>query len=370
MKITFLSNNLQNKISFLNHAISVRGQLPILSNFLLEAKEGKLFISATDLEIGISSSLPVNIEKEGRVTIPAKNFSDLLSNLEDQKITLTLDGETLNLTGEKIKASFQTMPADDFPKLYEEKGEEIVSIKKKDIEEYISRVAFSAAIDSSRPALSGVLIDKDKGEALLVATDGYRLSLQKNVFKTAQELEKPLVVPARVIKELVSIKEDDENVKVFVSEKNNQILFTQGETSLVGRLIEAEYPDYEKIIPKEFSTKTEVSREALQNAIKICSVFARETANIIKISIGNTKMIISANSPSVGADTVEIDAKTTGEENEIAFNAKYLLDALSAISEENLVFEMNGPLNSGVFKIKGNDSFLHLIMPIRVQEQN
>jgi len=367
MKITFLSGNLQNKISFLNHAVSTRGQLPILSNFLLEAKNGKLFISATDLEIGISSNLPVNIEKEGSITVPAKNFSDLLSNLENQKITLSLDGETLNLTGEKIKASFQTMPADDFPKLYEEKGEEIVSIKKSAIEEYFLRVVFSAAIDSSRPALSGVLIDKDHGEALLVATDGYRLSLQKNVFGASGELKKALVVPARVIKELLSIKEEDENVKFYVSEKNNQVLFTQGDTSLVGRLIEAEYPNYEKIIPTEFNTKTEVSREALQNAIKICSVFARETANIIKFSIDKNKIIVSANSPSIGEDAVEVEAKTTGEENEIAFNAKYLLDALSMVNEENLVFEMSGPLNAGVFKIKGNDSFLHLIMPIRVQ---
>jgi DNA polymerase-3 subunit beta len=152
-----------------------------------------------------------------------------------------------------------------------------------------------------------------------------------------------------------------------VSEKNNQILFSQGETSLVGRLIEAEYPNYEKIIPTEFNTKTEVAREALQNAIKICSVFARETANIIKFSIDKNKIIVSANSPSVGEDTVEIEAKTSGEENEIAFNAKYLLDVLAAVNEENLIFEMTGPLNPGVFKIKGNDSFLHLIMPIRVQ---
>lgn len=367
MKITFLSANLQNKISFLNHAVSTRGQLPILSNFLLEAKNGKLHISATDLEIGISSSLPVNIEKEGKITIPAKNFSDLLTNLENQKITLTLEGETLNLKGEKVKASFQTMPAEDFPKLYEEKGDEVITLKKSEIEEFVLRVAFSAAIDSSRPALSGVLIDKDKGEALLVATDGYRLSLQKNVFRATEELNKALVVPARVIKELLSIKEEDESVKVFVSGKNNQILFIQGETSLVSRLIEAEYPDYEKIIPKEFNTKTEISREELQNAIKICSVFARETANIIKFSIGKNNLIVSANSPSVGEDTVEIEAKTTGEENEIAFNAKYLLDVLSAVNEESLIFEMTGPLNPGVFKIKNNNSFLHLIMPIRVQ---
>jgi DNA polymerase-3 subunit beta len=287
--------------------------------------------------------------------------------MTNQKITLSLDGETLNLTGEKVKASFQTMPAEDFPKLYEEKGEEIISAKKADIEEYILRTVFSAAIDSSRPALSGVLLDKEKNEVLLVATDGYRLSLQKNVFKALEGLTKPLVVPARIIKELLSIKEEGDVVKVFVSQKNNQIIFLQNETILVGRLIDAEYPDYEKIIPTEFATKVEIERERLQNAIKICSVFARETANIIKFSIEKNKIIVSANSPSVGEDAVDVDAATTGEENEIAFNAKYLLDVLSAVTSEVLVFEMNGPLNPGVFRIKGDNSFLHLIMPIRVQ---
>ena len=367
MKVVFLSDNLQSKISFLGHAVSTRGQLPILSNFLLEAKNGKLTISATDLEIGISTSLPVNVIKEGRVTVPAKNFSDLLGNLGSQKITLTLEEKTLNLNGEKVKASFQTMPTEDFPKLYEDKGDEIAQIKKADIEEFISRVVFAAAIDGSRPALSGVLLDKDKEGVLLVATDGYRLSLQKNVFKTKVGLKKPLVIPARIIRELLTINEDREEVKVFISDKNNQILFNQRQTNLIGRLIDAEYPDYGKIIPTDFNTKVEVEKEPLQNAIKICSVFARETANIVKISIGKNKLTVSANSPSIGEDIVELGAKVNGEENEIAFNAKYLLDILATINVENLIFEMTGPLNPGVFKIKGDDSFLHLIMPIRVQ---
>jgi DNA polymerase-3 subunit beta len=367
MKITFLSDNLQKKISFLNHAVSSRGQLPILSNFLLEAKDGKLIISATDLEIGISSSIPVNIETEGRTTIPAKNFSDLLTNLGSQKITLHLDGDTLTLKGEKINASFQTMPAEDFPKLYEEKGEELTTLKKTEIEENVLRVVFAAAQDSNRPALSGILLDDDKNMVTMVATDGVRLSLQKNVFKTKEGLKKPIVVPARIIRELLSIKEDEGVVRVFISEENNQILFAQGETTLVGRLIGAEYPDYEKIIPAQFETKTDLNREQLLNAIKICTVFARETANIIKFTLKKDKLIVSANSPSVGEDNVEVEAKTIGEENEIAFNAKYLLDVLTGVNKEELVFEMTGPLNPGVFKIKDDDSFLHLIMPIRVQ---
>ena len=367
MKLTFLSDNLQRKISFLNHAVSSRGQLPILSNFLLEAKNGKLTISATDLEIGISSNIAVNIETEGRITIPAKNFSDLLSNLGSQKLTLSLDKETLTLKGEKINASFQTMPAEDFPKLYEEKGEELVTLKRSEIEENILRVVFAAAQDSGRPALSGILFDEDKNSITLVSTDGVRLSLQRNVFKAKAGLRKPIVVPARIIRELLSIKEDEDSIRVFVSEENNQILFAQGETTLVGRLIGAEYPDYQKIIPQSFDTKIDIGRDELLNAIKICSVFARETANIIKFTIKKEKIIVSANSPSVGEDNVEVEAKTSGEENEIAFNAKYLLDVLAAVNKEDLVFEMTGPLNPGVFKIKNDETFLHLIMPIRVQ---
>lgn len=367
MKVSFLSGNLQKKLSFLNHAVSQRGQLPILSNILIQAKKGKLTISATDLEIGISSSINVSVEREGETTVPAKNFFDLLTNIGNQKITLTLEGETLKLSGEKIKATFQTTPPDDFPTLYEEKGEELINIKKSQIEDFITRVVFAAALDSSRPALSGVLLDKEKNEVLFVATDGYRLSLQKNVFKTKEELEKPIAIPSRVIREILLISEDSDDLRAFVSKKNNQILFTLGETILVGRLIEGEYPEYQKIIPTDFNTKTEVNREELLNAIKICSVFARETANIIKLTIEKDKIIVSANSPAVGEDAVEVPAKTIGEENEIAFNAKYVLDLLTSLDKEDLVFEMTGPLNPGVFKIKEDNSFLHLIMPIRVQ---
>lgn len=367
MKVSFLSNNLSDKISFLNHAVSSRGQLPILSNFLLEAKKGSLFLSATDLEIGIQTSIPVNVEKEGKTTVPAKNFSDLISNLGSQKITLNLEGETLKLVGEKTKATFQTMSSEDFPTLYEEKGEEFVKIKKKEVETFLTRVVFASAIDSTRPALSGVLLDKDKDEVNFVATDGYRLSLQKNVFKTSQELKRPIVIPSRVLREMLSLKEETEEISIFVSFKNNQVLFFQGDTTLVGRLIDSEYPEYNKIIPTEFAIKTQVDRQELLSAIKVCSVFARETANIIKLSVEKEKIIVSANSPSVGEDSVEVEAKTTGEENQIAFNAKYLLDVLSYLDKNDIVFEMNGPLNPGIFKIKEDNSFLHLIMPIRVE---
>ena len=205
----------------------------------------------------------------------------------------------------------------------------------------------------------------------MVATDGYRLSFKKHLFgKKGQQKEGvSMLVPSRVVRELILITKDTDEVKTYISKENNQIIFCQNDLTLVGRLIEADFPAYEKIIPPDFSTKTEFDKDALQKAVKACYVFARSSANIVKLSIRKEKIIAYVNTPSVGENTVEVEAKTIGEENEIAFNARYLLDLFSNIEEESMVFEMTGPLNPGVFKIAGDDSFLHLIMPIRVQQE-
>ena len=376
MKASLLSENLQKKIIFANHAISARSQLPILLNFLIEAKDGKISISATDLEIGIVTQIPANVEKEGATTVTAKTLTELMGIIPHGKITLGFEEERgLVLRGDKTKTVFQTTTPEEFPKLYEEKGQKILTLGKEDIEKTLPKVVFAASPDLERPALSGVLIKEDENGFLLVATDGYRLSLERHALKKLKKEEGKekisILVPSRVIRELVQmVKEEGETgVEVYVSKEKNQIIFSQNETTLVGRLIEAEFPNYEKIIPTDFSTKTIFDRQDLQQAIKAGYVFARQTAGIIKLSIKKDKISVSANAPSVGENTIEVEAKTTGEENEIAFNARYLLDFLSNITSEVISFEMTGPLNPGVFKEEGNNSFIHLIMPIRVQQE-
>ena len=382
MRVSLLSENLQKKILLLNHAISTMTQLPILLNFLIEAKKGKLSISATDLEVGIVADIPAKIEREGSVTVPAKTFTELMGIFPLDKIMLETQEGGLVLTGEKIKTVFQTTPADDFPKLYEEKGNKVLTLRKETIARDFSKIVFAASPDSERPALSGVLIKEESSPAgegfLLVATDGYRLSLKKQALKNVKKNPPAggvqdkisLLVPSRVIRELILMEKDVEggDVMVYSSAEKNQVVFSQNDTTLIGRLIEAEFPNYEKIIPEEFSTKTVFQREDLQIAIKAGYVFARQTAGIVKMSVRKDKIIVSANAPSVGNNTIEVDAKTQGEENDIAFNARYLLDFLSNTTSEEISFEMTGPLNPGVFREEEDPSFLHLIMPIRVQE--
>jgi len=370
MKVTVLREHLQTKLTLVNHGVSSKNQLPVLLHILLEAQKGFLILSSTDLEIGIIARVTANIEEEGSITVPAKLFTELISSLSEEKITLELQEKSLVIKTQKTKSTLSTIEANEFPKLYEEKGDKITEIPAEVIQKDFIKVAFSVSADSTRPALSGILIKKEEDKALFVATDGYRLSLKKEniVVKTKEEeTEKHLLVPARVIREVMNIKEEG-NLSVYVSFSNNQVIFEQGETTIVGRLIDATYPSYEKIIPSNTSIKAVFDKEEMFKAIKLSSLFARDNANIIKFTVSKAGIEVSAQTPSLGQNTVSVEAKVQGEENEIAFNARYLLDLFSHLSEEIIEFEMTGPLSPGVFKIAGDSSFLHLIMPIRVQQ--
>lgn len=369
MKVTLLAENLKNQLSFVNHAISSRSDLPVLLHILIEATEGKVILKSTDLEIGIQVTLPAEVEEEGGVTVPAKTFTELISSLAQEKVTLETQEGSLRVVSKKTRSAFQTIPKEEFPKLFEEKGELAATLTINELKKDTSMVVFSSSSDTARPALSGILMKKEKNGFLFVATDGYRLSLKHHSASLGSDNEdQALIVPARVLREVISMKEEGEEIAVYISKSSNQVLFEIGNTLLVGRLIEAQFPQYEKIIPTDHASQSTFEREEMLKAVKICSIFAREAANIIKLSLKKDKIIVSSQTPSLGENTVEIEANLTGEENEIAFNARYLLDVLSNLSDEILSLEMTGPLNPGVFKVKDNTSFLHLIMPIRVQQ--
>lgn len=367
MKVTIITSNLQSKLSFINHAIPPKPQLPILQNILIETQNNKLKISSTDLEIGIEVYIPCTIEEEGDVTIPARTFIELINSISEESITLQTDQDNLLVTSKKTRSVFQTIKSDEFPKLYKEKGENIAEFHQEQMKKDFSAIIFASSQDTTRPALSGILVKQEKEGFLLVATDGYRLSLKHHKASRGTKSENQMIIPARVFRELMSIKEESEKIQVFVSKESSQILFEQGETLLIGRLIDGAFPNYEKIIPTDFSASIHFDREELQKAVKICSIFARDSANIIKLSLSKNQIVVSSKSPSLGENTVTVEALLKGEENEIAFNSRYLIDVLSGIEEKELIFEMTGPLNPGVFKIADDNSYLHLIMPVRVQ---
>lgn len=368
MKFSVLAETLHTNLSFVNRAVSSRSQLQVLFNILLEVKGKTLALCATDLEVGIQTEQEVSVEKEGAVTIPARQFTELISSLPPGEITIETKDSSVEVRGEKTKSTFQTLPKEEFPKLYEERGERVAVFAKEEMTRDFGRVVFAASSDVGRAALSGVLLQQDKEGLLLVATDGYRLSLKRQEAKKTEETREKrlLIVPARVVREAVFVKEGGE-VSLFVSRANNQVMFSKRGASVVGRIIEANFPDFQKILPTQVETKATFDKEEMEKAVKISLVFAREAANIVRFSLSKNGITLSANTPSVGENTVVVAATVNGEENEIAFNARYISDFLANVEGDEVVFEMTGPLNPGVFKIKGDESFLHLIMPIRVQ---
>jgi len=368
MHFTVLKENLNKVLPTVGRNISTRTQLPILSNILLKTEKGQIKLATTNLELGMSFTIPAKIEKEGEITVPGKLLTEFVSNLTADKIEFILEGTNLLVKTNKTNASFTTIPASDFPPF-----PDITKIKSpfpfKKIKNTIGRIVFAASTDEGRPVLTGVKTVITNGKITFSATDGYRMSLEEVKLSEKQE-DLNIILPAQTLSEVMRISQElkTEEIGFSIIENKNQAIFTLPGTLIFTRLIDGEFPNVEKIIPASFKTKTVIDRDQFIQAVKTVSLFARGAANIVKIKIEKEGLRLSANTPQVGSDEDFVEAQVSGEELEIAFNFRYLLDLLSNFPEERLVFETSGPLNPGVFKpVSPALSFLHIIMPVRVQ---
>lgn len=377
MKIVCLQENLLKGINIVSRFVSFKNQLPVLGNIFLKAEKNQLKLSATNLETGINYWLGAKVEKEGEFTIPAKIFGEFISSLPKDKVDIEKKEKSLKIKCLSYSAEINGLPADEYPKIPSFEKESF-SFKKEEILGAIKQVFFSAATDEGRPVLTGILIFFGKKDTIFVATDGYRLSFKK-INKTISFPDNKegikenfkIIVPAKTMMELGRIieEEDNEEVKVLLTQEKNQITFHYGEIDLVTRLIEGEFPAYEKIIPENYKTKIVLSKEDFWRAIKTASIFARESANIVRLKIEKGVLKISANAPQVGKNEITLEGKQEGEENSIAFNSRYLLDFLANTEGNEVIFEMTESLSPGVFKTKEDNSHFHIIMPVRVQEE-
>jgi len=376
MKVIILQENLNQGLTICSRFVAPRPQLPILANILLKTEKGRLKLSATDLEMGVNIWVGGKIEKEGEITISAKTVNEFVASLPPEKVNLELKENNLIVSSTFSKSVFPTIAAADFPKIPGFPKKTALSMSLSLFSQSVAQVAFAAATDEGRPVLTGVLLKpKDKGFSL-VATDGYRLSVKK-VGSGKWEAGSGIIIPAKALIEASRVKggegekegkeKKDGTLQIGLTEKQNQVVFALPDLELSSRLIEGEFPDFEKIIPTETKTTIIFDREEFLRAVRIASIFARESANIVKLKIEKGKLKISANAPQVGENESIIDVKIKGEEQEIAFNFRFLLDFLNSISSEQVTLEMTGALNPGVFKPLSDDSFLHIIMPVRVQ---
>ncbi|MDD5731436.1 MAG: DNA polymerase III subunit beta [Patescibacteria group bacterium] len=377
MKITCIQENLNKALMHSSRIISLRSSLPILDNILLSTDQGRLKISATDLELGINYWIGAKIEKDGAIAVPSRLLTEFISNIKEEKISIKVEETEVIIDGEKYNATIKGVSPEDFPTIPDISRDFLFSISSKDLLNAINQVAFAAAGDNTRPILSGIFFKIEKDVLKMAATDSYRLAEKKIKVIKSDKSSKTFIIPTRTISEVGKILKDaGEKVEVCFDE--NQILFNFGSIHLISRLIDGQYPNYEQIIPTEFENEVLVDKQELFNVCKVASLFARESANSIKMSIKPEKvkegekeketggiLSIVGQGVQIGESISKIPVKTKGKEIEISFNAKYILDVLPNIPEKNVEIKFSGSINPCLIKGEGKQDYLYVIMPLR-----
>jgi len=369
MKLKILQENLSNAINLASYFVSANPRLPILSNIYFKGEKTGLVIVATDLETGIKKEIPAKVEKQGETTVSARTITELVSFLPKETVELFLEKDQLKISCGKTFSSLPTVAASEFPPFMKQKrkakGLKEFSFKGELFFNWLKKVSFAAASDEGRPVLTGAFFRKGDDGLQIAGTDGYRLSFIKTQEK---KWERDVNIPAVSLQMLEKVMEKDEEVCLSFFQKDGQVLFSQKETWVTTRLIEGEYPDFSKIIPQENEVQVVVNKEELLRSIKAASIFARESANIVRLKVERGKLIVSANAPQTGENKIEIEVVSKGRDTEIAFNYRYILDFLGVVEKNEVMLEFSGGLRPGLFKEKGNENFLHVIMPVKVQD--
>lgn len=363
MKIEVLQEQLLAGLTVVGRAVATRAQLPILSHILIEAKSDGLVLSATDLEIGIKVRVAAKVVETGVVAVPAKMFGEFLSSLNPGKVELKMEKESLVLSSPGYSGKFQTISVEEFPQLAEiTKEMEICVLDGTLLSSAVERVVFASAKDSLRPVLTGVLWEFGKKKLRLVATDGFRLAVEEIEVETKSE-QANLLVPSRAVMEVVRLSGGGQ-ISIGHLAETNQICFMVGEVQIVSQLLAGNFPDYGKILPKEFGTEIKVNKDELLQAVKATHIFARDNSNMVKWQIGEGKLILLSSSPERGECRVEVPITLTGDDLEIIFNAKYVLDYLSIVEGESLWVGMGTKLSPGMIKDLKRESGQYVVMPI------
>ncbi len=368
MKVTILSENLKKALSIVSRGVSTRPQLPILSGVLIKANNEGLFLTSTDLEISFWVKMGAKIEEEGEAVMPAKLFYELVVSLPAGAMSLETSGDTLKVIANLVKAEIVGQQADDFP-VIPRAGKTQAWLGAGDFREVVERVCVSAARDDTRPVLTGVLWQFEESQVALVATDGYRLSVDKmNLKKNYEGKDKKVILPARALMEVSRVLAETgaDTVGMDFDKENQQVVFSVGEIEVSSRLIAGEFPPYQQIMPNTYKTRLEFSKHDFADAVKRAKLFAKDNANIVKLTVEKEKLTVKAESSQIGNNETEIDSEVEGDGITVAFNAQYLLDYLAILPEEKIIWETEGELKPSVFRSSDPD-WVQVIMPVRVQ---
>lgn len=376
MKLSCLQENLAKGISIVNRVVSTRAVLPVLSNILMTTDEGRLKLAATDLSTSVTCWIGAKVEEDGEITVPARLVSDFVSTLPPAEIQIELVTRTksLHLRCAQFEADIRGIDAQDFPLIPSDVSDHGISLPPDTLRQMIEQVTVAAAVDEARPVLTGTLASFDGSELTMVAADGFRLSLRKATL--GEEVPEPLevIIPARALRELARVSvEEEEPIEIIVTPDRNQALFRLSNVEIVTQLIEGKFPDYNQIIPSSYSTRAVINTHDLMRAVRISVLFSRDVANIIRLEIipgtelGPGRLIVESTAE-VGQNVGELDAVVEGEQMEIAFNGRYLIDILNVLGTEQVALETTNSSRPGILKPVGDDNLVYVVMPMHLKK--
>jgi len=379
VKLNCSPGTLSQALQVVSRAISTRTTLPILNNILLETTGDGLALTATNLEVGIRKIVPAEISDEGSTTAPARLLTDFVSTLPDEPLEITLDStsQTLSLRCARFDTHVKCIEAEEFPPGPKPDEGDRLEIPLDELLTAVEQTQMAASTDEARPVLTGVLLHIEPeaaakaaaaaGGQTLAATDGHRLAVRRLEASGSNGLDARLIVPARALGELArAFRGESGNVELIVSKARNQVFFRAGTSEVTSRLIDGTYPNYSQVIPSKSSTRIRVPTAELTQTVRAVSLFARDSANVIRLRAQGSTLVLSATTNEVGDSKAEVNAKVDGSEIQIAFNARYILDALSVLGSDEVELQFDGPLSPGLIRTPESDDYLYVIMPIRV----
>jgi len=381
MKITCLQENLSRGLAVVGRAVANRATLPVIHNVLLSVDQSMLKLSATNLEIAMTTWVGAKIEEEGSITVPARLLSEFVNSLPNDPINLQLDEGSglLEISSGSSKAHINITDASEFPPIPTVDDGIAAEVDPLVLRSAITRVAFAAATEESRPVLTGVELKLDESKFTMAAADGFRLAVHHGALLKAVPEEMSVIIPARTMNELNRLISDrEEPVEILMTPAKGQVMFRirgSDTVEIVSQLLQGTFPNYEQLIPQSYTTRAVMDLPTVLRAARTASIFARDGSNIIRMHLmpaeADTeppKVEISARSEEVGdnEDTVDLD-EIEGEEGKIAFNSRYLLDVLSVLEKGKIALETTTSSSPGVFKPTDSDDYIHVVMPMFVQ---
>lgn len=366
MRITCTKEELAEKLQVVGRGVSTRTTVQILAGVLLRAAGGKLYLSATDMEISLRVSLEAQVEEEGAVVVPGRLLVDIVRLLPAGEVVLESRPEegVARLQCGSASYSLHTYAAEDFPRLPEIDPETAFTVDREAFLDTIGRVSRSASRDESRPVLTGVLVRFEGGKVVMAATDSYRLSVKETELEQGPPEELEAIVPARALAELARISQGAESATLDVGVQENQIVFGAAGVWLTARRIDGQFPNYRQLLPEQFEAEVQLPRDELLDVVRRTGLLAQRKSPL-RLRFEDGELIVSAQTQDVGEARESLPVAFAGEPLEIGFNADFLRDGLESVTDETVRLKLISPLRPGL--IHGEtDDFLYLIMPIRL----